>query len=140
MAKSKRRQPEEAEDPEIVILEDQEDEDPVGEIELSLRPVSLAEEESKPEPALDDPLASKAWRLALSPVEAKDLLKRGKFGSLKLIPWGSNYTFLAVLEDELTGEDYAVIYSPDITVRSQQAVAGFPVGIIGKKVKNRYSF
>ncbi len=119
MAKTNRRRPEEPE-----IFEVEVGEEPVKvEVEvgeetgLTALETSQEAEENRPElagPDLDNPEASKAWRLGPSPAEVKELLNRGKFGILKLVPWGSNYTFLAVLEDEETGGEFAVIYKPQM--------------------------
>lgn len=78
--------------------------------------VTQTEENAAPEPlrlaAPADPTVSKAWRLKMSFEETIEILKRGKIGELRLVPWGSNYTFIAPLCDERTGDEYAVIYKP----------------------------
>ena len=56
--------------------------------------------------------ASKEWRFVLSYAEIVAILKDGEFGELKLVPWGSNYTFIAPLCTPQGQEDSAVIYKP----------------------------
>src|SRR5579859_7373896 len=72
-----------------------------------------AQERLRPAPPSAEELAaSKAWRLALSSEDLTTIMQRSTFGALKLVPWGSNYTFITALCDELTGAEYAVIYKP----------------------------
>jgi uncharacterized repeat protein (TIGR03843 family) len=73
---------------------------------------------------------SKSWRFALSEGEITDILLKGKFGNLKLIPWGSNYTFIAPLCIEPTGQEYAVIYKP---MRGEAPLWDFPSGTLYKR-------
>jgi hypothetical protein len=73
---------------------------------------------------------SKAWRFKSTEEEITGLLKRGTFGGLKLIPWGSNYTFIAPLCDKQDGQEYAVIYKP---VRGEAPLWDFPGGTLYKR-------
>jgi uncharacterized repeat protein (TIGR03843 family) len=74
--------------------------------------------------------ASKEWRFKLSPAEIDALLKRGKMGELKLVPWGSNYTFIAPLYDPQSDGDYAVIYKP---MRGEAPLWDFPSHTLYKR-------
>ncbi|MEI6044043.1 MAG: hypothetical protein WCS37_06595 [Chloroflexota bacterium] len=74
--------------------------------------------------------ASKAWRLALSSETLTAIMQRGNFGPLKLVPWGSNYTFITSLADEETGAEYAVIYKPR---RGEVPLWDFPNGTLYKR-------
>ncbi len=82
------------------------------------------------EPLPADPLASKAWRLNQSETEVLAVLERGTFGGLKLVPWGSNYTFIAPICDTLDGQEYAVIYKPE---RGEAPLWDFPNGTLYKR-------
>lgn len=78
---------------------------------------------------------SKAWRFKSSEEEIVSLLKRGALGGLKLVPWGSNYTFIAPLCDEQHGQEYAVIYKP---VRGEAPLWDFPSGTLYKREQAAY--
>jgi hypothetical protein len=78
---------------------------------------------------------SKAWRFKSSEEEITGLLERGTFGGLKLVPWGSNYTFIAPLCDEQDGQLYAVIYKP---VRGEAPLWDFPNGTLYKREHAAY--
>jgi uncharacterized repeat protein (TIGR03843 family) len=77
-----------------------------------------------------DLAASKAWRFNSSQEELLAILNRGKFENLKLIPWGSNYTFIAPLCDPSSGHDYAIIYKP---MRGEAPLWDFPNGTLYKR-------
>ncbi|HEX2916788.1 MAG TPA: SCO1664 family protein [Chloroflexia bacterium] len=81
------------------------------------------------------PEASKAWRFELSEPEIRAILERGQFGGLKLVPWGSNYTFIAPLCDEETGQEYAAIYKP---MRGEAPLWDFPNGTLYKREYGAY--
>ncbi len=78
----------------------------------------------------EDHSASKAWRLVLSANELAATMQRGEFGPLKLVPWGSNYTFITSLCDETNGSEYAVIYKPR---RGEVPLWDFPNGTLYKR-------
>lgn len=80
--------------------------------------------------AAPDYAATKTWRFELPEEELNAILLQGKFGGLKLIPWGSNYTFVAPLCDEATGQEYAVIYKP---MRGEAPLWDFPNGTLYKR-------
>lgn len=87
-------------------------------------------EEARPPLTPEERAASKAWRLALSAEELTAIMQRGTFGALKLVPWGSNYTFITSLCDELNGAEYAVIYKPR---RGEVPLWDFPNGTLYKR-------
>lgn len=89
------------------------------------------------EPAkVEDLAASKAWRLEMSEPEILRILQRSKFGVYKLIPWGSNYTFLASLRDEENdGAEYAVVYKP---MKGEAPLWDFPSGTLYKREYGAY--
>lgn len=102
----------------------------------------LAELDDEPKLSLPLPVqdeaalaASKAWRFKMTEEDLIAILMRGKFGSLKLVPWGSNYTFIAPLCDEQTGQEYAVIYKP---VRGEAPLWDFPNGTLYKREYGAY--
>jgi hypothetical protein len=78
---------------------------------------------------------SKGWRFKSSEEEIVAMLKRGAFGGLKLVPWGSNYTFIAPLSDEKGGQEFAVIYKP---VRGEAPLWDFPGGTLYKREQAAY--
>ena len=80
--------------------------------------------------AAEDHAASKAWRLALSHEEITAMMESGKMGALKLVPWGSNYTFITSLCNEDSGAEYAVIYKPR---RGEVPLWDFPNGTLYKR-------
>ena len=82
-----------------------------------------------------DPLASKAWRFEMSEANLLDLLKRGEIGNLKLVPWGSNYTFIAPLYDPKNQQEYAVIYKP---MRGEAPLWDFPSSTLYKREYGAY--
>lgn len=84
----------------------------VESVELDIAEIELPEPLQLATPTPLDPTESKAWRLTLPFEEIVEILKHGTIGELRLVPWGSNYTFIAPLCDERTGNDYAVIYKP----------------------------
>lgn len=88
------------------------------------------EEEEPTLPGLEELAASKAWRLALEPEEVNSMMERGVFGALKLVPWGSNYTFLSSLCDEQGGSEYAIIYKPR---RGEAPLWDFPNGTLYRR-------
>ncbi len=92
--------------------------------------VDLPTETEEPTAPPPDLLASKAWRLSITEPELTAILERGKFGPLKLIPWGSNYTFIAPLCDEQDDQEYAVIYKP---LRGEAPLWDFPNGTLYKR-------
>jgi uncharacterized repeat protein (TIGR03843 family) len=103
--------------------------------------VDLAEPEMlqpPPPPVLsvEEIEASKAWRLELDEATLLDILKRGTFGVYKLIPWGSNYTFLASLHDEEdSGKEYAVVYKP---LKGEAPLWDFPSGTLYRRERAAY--
>jgi uncharacterized repeat protein (TIGR03843 family) len=115
--------------PEPNLVEvDFKEEDVLAELEPEVETASL--------PASPEELAaSKAWRLALSAKELEPILSRGQFGALKLVPWGSNYTFITALCDEETGAEYAVIYKPR---RGEVPLWDFPNGTLYKREYGAY--
>ncbi len=82
-----------------------------------------------------DPVASKAWRFGKTEAEITDLLHRGEFGGLKLVPWGSNYTFIAPICDPTDQQEYAVIYKP---MRGEAPLWDFPSGTLYKREYGAY--
>lgn len=108
--------------------EDDEEEDPDDDEEVS---VTVELPEMADLPAGD----SKAWRFKSSEEEIVSLLKRGTFGGLKLVPWGSNYTFIAPICDEQDGQEYAVIYKP---ARGEAPLWDFPSGTLYKREQAAY--
>ncbi|MBN9388841.1 MAG: SCO1664 family protein [Chloroflexi bacterium] len=116
------------EDPEDDEYEE-EDEDAEGEDEAGAIVVELPEMASLPQ---ND---SKSWRFKDSEDEIVGLLKRGVFGNLKLVPWGSNYTFIAPLWDEKSQREVAVIYKP---VRGEAPLWDFPSGTLYKREHGAY--
>lgn len=101
--------------------------------ELELEEVSSAEAEVETvdaPPTEADIAASKAWRFALNLEELNAILLRSRFGGLKLVPWGSNYTFIAPICDEQDGKEYAVIYKP---MRGEAPLWDFPNGTLYKR-------
>ena len=104
-----------------------------AEVELADEPTEEAgpvEAEEVEAVAPIDPLASKAWRFEVSEPEMIALLERGEFGALKLVPWGSNYTFIAPLCDKQDGSEYAVIYKP---MRGEAPLWDFTSGTLYKR-------
>jgi len=108
-----------------------------GELETEAK-VEISEVEIEPqlEPGeaeallCPDQSPSKAWRLLLKADELDAIMQRSEFGALKLVPWGSNYTFLSALCDEQTGTEYAVIYKP---CRGEAPLWDFPNGTLYKR-------
>lgn len=78
---------------------------------------------------------TKGWRFKMTEDEITGLLTRGTFGGLKLVPWGSNYTFIAPLCDEKDGQEYAVIYKPK---RGEAPLWDFPSGTLYKREHGAY--
>jgi uncharacterized repeat protein (TIGR03843 family) len=96
--------------------------------ELDFRADSIPEKLVTGQPT--DLTISKAWRLALSAEELTAIMQRGNFGPLKLVSWGSNYTFITTLCDEQTKAEYAVIYKPR---RGEVPLWDFPNGTLYKR-------
>jgi len=91
----------------------------------------------RPIPKIDssDPQAGKAWRLSLSEKEILDILNRAEVESIKLMPLGSNYTFLSALRDPETKKEYAAVYKP---VRGEAPLWDFPNGTLYKREQAAY--
>ncbi len=100
----------------------------------SLTIVESAEAAPLPPPE-EDLDASKAWRFERSEEEIITLLQRGTFSNLKLVPWGSNYTFIAPLCDPEDDSEYAVIYKP---MRGEAPLWDFPSGTLYKREYGAY--
>lgn len=105
-------------------------------LDLSALQAEDAEEQAETSP-VEEPLtpekiaATKAWRFEKSEAEILSILKRGKFGMYKVIPWGSNYTFLAALRDEENDDaEYLVVYKP---VSGEAPLWDFPGGTLYKR-------
>lgn len=74
-----------------------------------------------------NPEASKAWRLKQTEEEAMTMLESAEVRGLKLMPTGSNYTFMAMLCNPETGKEYATVYKP---VRGRAPLWDFPNGTL----------
>lgn len=96
----------------------------------------LAVIQSVPEAPPQNPALSKGWRLKMSEAEVLSVMERAKFGVYKLIPWGSNYTFLAALRDEANdGTEYAVVYKP---MKGEAPLWDFPSGTLYRREQAAY--
>ncbi len=97
-----------------------------------VRPLRLISAATAPPPTVDpgELAASKVWRFPVSEADVIATLQRGTFGPLKLVPWGSNYTFIAPLCDEQDGKEFAVIYKP---MRGEAPLWDFPNGTLYKR-------
>lgn len=109
--------------------EDNEDDEEEADDEAGAIVVELPEMSALPEGD------TKSWRFKDSEEEIVRLLKRGVFGNLKLVPWGSNYTFIAPLWDEEGQREVAVIYKP---VRGEAPLWDFPSGTLYKREHGAY--
>lgn len=78
---------------------------------------------------------TKGWRFKSGEEEILQTLQRGTFGNLKLVPWGSNYTFIAPLCDQKGGQEIAVIYKPK---RGEAPLWDFPSGTLYKREQGAY--
>ncbi|MEI7554931.1 SCO1664 family protein [Candidatus Chlorohelix sp.] len=74
-----------------------------------------------------NPEVSKAWRLKQTEEEALAMLERAEVRGLKLMPAGSNYTFMAMLCDPETSKEYAAVYKP---MRGEAPLWDFPNGTL----------